>query len=63
MICASVLDAWPVRIGHAGGQGRERQRPGVTIDAVEIDPEVIALRDVFRIPAENVPGSSRPPGA
>ena len=30
-----------------------RHLPGATIDAVEINPDVIALRDVFRIPVDD----------
>lgn len=30
-----------------------RNLPGVTIDAIETDPDAIALRDVFRIPADD----------
>lgn len=43
-------------IGLGGGSLAKfcyRHLPDVAIDAVEIDPEVIALRDVFRIPADD----------
>ncbi|KWF80951.1 spermidine synthase [Burkholderia diffusa] len=43
-------------IGLGGGSLAKycyRHLPGVTIDAVEINPEVIALRDTFRIPADD----------
>ncbi|MXN76823.1 spermidine synthase [Burkholderia sp. 4701] len=43
-------------IGLGGGSLAKycyRHLPGAAIDAVEISPEVIALRDVFRIPADD----------
>jgi len=47
-------DDLPTRIDRARSVGY-RNLPGVTIDAVEINPDVIALRDVFRIPADDDP--------
>ena len=54
-----LLQAEPAHIcmlGLGGGSLAKycyRHLPGTTIDAVEINPDVIALRDVFRIPADD----------
>ena len=43
-------------LGFGGGSLAKycyRHLPGATIDAVEINPDVIALRDVFRIPVDD----------
>lgn len=54
-----LLQAEPVHIcmlGLGGGSLAKycyRHLPGTTLDAVEINPDVIALRDVFRIPADD----------
>ncbi|MGY4724364.1 fused MFS/spermidine synthase [Burkholderia pyrrocinia] len=54
-----LLQPAPVRIcmlGLGGGSLAKychRHLPDTAIDAVEINPEVIALRDVFRIPADD----------
>ncbi|MCA8406047.1 spermidine synthase [Burkholderia cenocepacia] len=55
-----LLQAEPAHIcmlGLGGGSLAKycyRHLPGTTLDAVEINPDVIALRDVFRIPADDV---------
>ncbi|HIC7211772.1 class I SAM-dependent methyltransferase [Burkholderia stabilis] len=54
-----LLQPEPARIcmlGLGGGSLAKycyRHLPGAAIDAVEINPDVIALRDVFRIPADD----------
>ncbi|MBR7956778.1 spermidine synthase [Burkholderia cenocepacia] len=54
-----LLQAEPAHIcmlGLGGGSLAKycyRHLPGTTLDAVEINPDVIALRDVFRIPADD----------
>ncbi|MCA3917793.1 spermidine synthase, partial [Burkholderia sp.] len=54
-----LLQAEPAHIcmlGLGGGSLAKycyRYLPGTAIDAVEINPDVIALRDVFRIPADD----------
>ncbi|RQU47465.1 spermidine synthase [Burkholderia cenocepacia] len=54
-----LLQAEPAHIcmlGLGGGSLAKycyRHLPGTSIDAVEINPDVIALRDVFRIPADD----------
>ncbi|MEC4770659.1 spermidine synthase [Burkholderia cenocepacia] len=54
-----LLQAEPAHIcmlGLGGGSLAKycyRYLPGTTLDAVEINPDVIALRDVFRIPADD----------
>ncbi|CAD9224684.1 Spermidine synthase-like protein [Burkholderia cenocepacia] len=54
-----LLQAEPAHIcmlGLGGGSLAKycyRHLPGTTLDAVEINPDVIALRDMFRIPADD----------